>query len=312
MKNAKPFLIAVTAVSIAFLLLGVGTLSVKADKPDSHKPVHATDMVLVKKVTLKGGRAAGSGGNKSTEAATGVLGTLLRKAAAKYAIVVGISDYPGTASDLEYGDDDADEVTRVLTSTYGFQAGNVTTLTDTTATRPAILKAIADVQLVADSDDEVVFFFSGHGMNGRADDGDMEKRDEAIVAHDGAQIVPIWDGELKAAFSGFKTRRIIFIFDSCLAGGMDDLQEPGRVVLMACGEQGYSYEGDQWQNGEFTYYLAQYGIGSGQANIHDYDGDHVLLESDQVTAEEAFDYAKANCKLDRPVIADSFQNDLLP
>jgi uncharacterized caspase-like protein len=113
-------------------------------------------------------------------------------------------------------------------------------LTDMAATRSAILDAIETLSGDVHSDDEVVFFFSGHGMNG------------------------------------------------------------------------YSYEGDQWQNGEFTYYFAQKGIGDGEANIHDYDGDHRLSEPKQVTAEEAFDYAKANCHMDKPVIADDFTNDLLP
>jgi len=309
MKNAKPFLFAVTAVSVIVLLLGVGTLSVRADKPDPHKPVHATDVVLVKKVTLKGGRPPGAGGKKSTEAATGVLGTPL--SGTRYAIVVGISDYPGTDSDLEYADDDADEVTSVLAYAYGFS--NIATLKDGAATRSAIMAAIDAVQAQAGEDDEVVFFFSGHGMNGFADDGDDEKTDEAIVTHDGTKMVPMWDGELKTAFSDFGTSRIVFIFDVCLAGGMDDLQESGRVVLMASGERGYSYEGDQWENGEFTYYFAQIGIRTGDANIHDYNTNGVLSsEPAQVSAEEAFDYAKANCRADRPVIGDSFTDDLLP
>lgn len=314
MKNAKPFLISVTAVSVLALLLGVGTVRVKADKPDPHKPVHATDVVLVKKVTLKGGHPAGAGGKKSTEAATGLAGTPLSKSGKRYAIVVGICDYPGDSSDLTYAVEDAEEVTRVLVSAYGFSAGDIRTLTDGAANRAAILDAIEAVKAQAQADDEVVFFFSGHGMNGVADDGDDEKVDEAIVSQNeaGTEFLPIWDGELKAAFAGFKTSRIIFIFDSCLAGGMDDLQGPGRVILMACGERGYSYEGDQWQNGEFTYYFAQQGIGLGEANIHDYDHDGRLSESAQVSAEEAFDYAKANCRMDRPVIADSFDDDLLP
>ncbi len=312
MKNVKPVVVAVTAVSIIALLLGIGTVRVKADKPSPHKPVPATDTVLVKKVTLKGGRPAGVGGKKSTEAATGVLGTPLSSKGTRYAIVVGISDYPGTDSDLEYADDDADEMTLALTDVYGFRARNVTTLKDMAATRSAILAAIDAVQAQAHAEDEVVFFFSGHGMNGFADDGDAEQTDEAIVSHDGTNFLPIWDGELQAAFAGFETSRIVFIFDSCLAGGMDDLQEPGRVVLMACGERGYSYEGDLWQNGEFTYYFAQDGIGLGEANIHDYNTNGAVSESQDVTIEEAFDYAKANCRLDRPVIGDSFTNDLLP
>jgi len=308
MRNAKSLFCAVTAVSVALLLLGIGTPQTKADKPDPHKPVHATDVVLAKKITLKGGHGPGAGGPKKVETATGQLG--LPWSGTKRAIVVGISDYPGTANDLEYGDDDAEAMTHVLTTVYGFT--DVTTITNTSALRSVIMNEIDALRVRTQSNDEVVFFFSGHGMNGIADDGDAEKRDEAICAHDGSQIVPIWDGELKQAFESFLTDRIIFIFDSCLAGGMDDLQEPGRVILMACGETGYSYEGDQWGHGEFTYYLVLKGIDAGLANIHDYDLDTVLSESDQVTAEEAFDYAKANCRYDRPVIDDSFTNDLLP
>ncbi len=151
MKNVKPVVVAVTAVSIIALLLGIGTVRVKADKPSPHKPVPATDTVLVKKVTLKGGRPAGVGGKKSTEAATGVLGTPLSSKGTRYAIVVGISDYPGTDSDLEYADDDADEMTLALTDVYGFRARNVTTLKDMAATRSAILAAIDAVQAQAGS-----------------------------------------------------------------------------------------------------------------------------------------------------------------
>jgi hypothetical protein len=58
------------------------------------------------------------------------------------------------------------------------------------------------------------------------------------------------DGQLRDWFAGFETQRIIFIFDSCLAGGMTDLQAPGRVINMACSESGVSYEDDSWQNGQ--------------------------------------------------------------
>jgi metacaspase-1 len=105
---------------------------------------------------------------------------------------------------------------------------------------------------------------------------------------------------------------ITFIFDICFAGGMDDLQESGREVLMASGERSYAYEGDEWQNGEFTYHFAKIGIRTGEANIHDYNGNGDLSEPTQVTIEEAFDYARANCHWDRPVIADEFTHDLLP
>jgi hypothetical protein len=279
-------------------------------KPDKQKPVPATNVELVKKATVKmpGPPFVPPGQDKKKEkegAATGILGDPV--SGSRYAIVVGISDYPGTANDLEYCDDDAIEMAQALTEVYGFT--NVILLTDDTATRYAILSAIESIPQDAD---EVVFFFSGHGMKGKAEDGDKERMDEAVVAHDGKDIIPIWDGELKDAFSDFATSRIIFVFDTCLAGGMKkDLEASGRVIAMATTEQGTAIESATLENGEFSYYFVDEGISQGNANIHDYDNDKTLYESEQVTVEEAWDYAKANCDYDKPTIGDYFDNDLL-
>jgi hypothetical protein len=180
---------------------------------------------------------------------------------------------------------------------------------DMNASFTRILNAINDIKSKAVAGDEVVFFFSGHGTNGRADDGDNEKIDEAIVSHDGnpsGSLIVIWDGQLKDWFAGFNTSRIIFIFDSCLAGGMTDLQAPGRVINMACSESGVSYEDDSWQNGQFTYFFVDQGMLVSKADKYD----NIAGVAD-VTIEEAFDYAKANCQVQKPTISDSFSNDLL-
>jgi len=293
-------------------LISVGLVAAKPDnpgkgrKPDKQKPVPATDVELVKKITLKGRPPHAGKGKKKEGAATGVLGEPV--SGSRYAVIVGISDYPGEENDLNYSDDDAMEMAAALgTGVYGFT--NVTLLTDLAATRATILTAIDSIPTDAG---EVVFFFSGHGANGIAEDGDKERVDEAIVAHDGTDIVPIWDGELQGAFSEFSTSRIIFIFDTCLAGGMEgDLEEPGRIIAMATSERGYAYESDIWENGEFSYYFVDYGILQGHANVHDYYGNGTG-KPEQVTVEEAFDYAKANCSYDKPTIGDSFDNDLLP
>ena len=298
------FLVGVLVISV----VSTGLLVAKPDnpgqgrKPDKQKPVPATDVELVKKMTLKGppSWAQGGKGKKKEGAATGILGEPVT--GERYAVVVGISEYPGEENDLNYCDDDATEMYTALTEVYDFT--DVTLLTDDFATREAILTAIGDIPTDAG---EVVFFFSGHGANGIAEDGDKERKDEAIVAHDGTDLVLIWDGELRDAFSGFATSRIIFIFDTCLAGGMKrDLEADGRVIAMASTENGLAYEiGGTVQNGEFSYYFVDLGMLQGEAHVaeHNYD---------DVTVEEAFDYAKANCAYDRPTIGDEFENDLLP
>ena len=194
---------------------------------------------------------------------------------------------------------------------YGFSPVNIIALIDGNATATNIQNAIYNLSNMVGADDEVVFFYSGHGARGRADDGDKERIDEAIVSHDGTDIVYIWDGQLKDWFSGFATSRIVFVFDTCLAGGMTDLSAPGRVLNMAASERGYSYEGDIWGHGEFTYYFVVKGMNEGKADIYDHNNNGYKGESFDVVVEEAYDYAKANCQYDKPTVSDEFDNDLL-
>lgn len=153
--------------------------------------------------------------------------------------MIGISDYHGEVNDLIYADDDARDVDRTLVEKYGFGRDNVYLLVDDAATLENVVQAIDHVKGSADENDEVVLFFSGHGARGIAEDGDRERVDEAIVLHDGSNLVYLWDGDLKALFSGFKTSRTILVFGPCLAGGMTDLEAEGRVVIMATTESGF-------------------------------------------------------------------------
>ncbi len=299
----------IVAILVAVLVLVLLT-PVALAKPDKDKPLPATNVELVKKVTLHGKPVGG--GKPIKQAATGVL--VAPSSGARYAIVVGISDYPGTAKDLQYSDDDAQDVYNALTTLYGYNPSNIHLLLNMDASFTAIRDAINGIRLEAVAGDEVVFFFSGHGAKGQADDGDKEKTDEAIVSHDGnpsGSLIYIWDGQLRDWFAGFNTSRIIFIFDSCLAGGMTDLQATGRVINMASSETGLSYEDDLWQNGQFTYFFIDQGMLGGKADRYDHDKDNILPEATDVVVEEAFDYAKANCKMQTPTISDSFSNDLL-
>jgi hypothetical protein len=315
MKKVLAIVVAVALV-LSFILPGVA-LAQPPLKVDKHKPVPATDVRLAAKVSVtRPGPSRPPKPPRQVEAATGILGDTFT--GGRYAIVIGISDYPGTRNDLKYMDDDAQDMISALTGCYGFVAANIKSLIDKdgteaahkplVATRDAILTAIEDIGKVVTPNDEVVFFFSGHGGNGKAQDGDSEKVDECIWAHDGSKLVPIWDGELKTAFEGYTTSRIIFIFDSCYAGGMTDLQASGRVLAMATTESTVGYEVSTLKNGEFTYYLVDQGMLADLADKYDHDNDPTTAD---VTVEEAWDYAKANCQLDKPTISDSFDNDLL-
>ncbi len=251
--------------------------------------------------------------NDNSTYATGILGEELK--GNKYAIIIGISNYPGTEMDLKYADDDARIVKEILESQYNFPSENIFSFIDegngaddsqpTQATAQNIFDKINDLKVKLNPDDELVFFFSGHGARGQANDGDSEFIDEAIVVHNGQDNVYIWDGQLKDWFNDFPTNRIVFVFDSCLSGGMTDLSAPGRIINMATQELGLydnAVELDDLGHGEFTYYFFIKAIKEKLGDVTPADG--------VVSCEEAFDYVNTNSIYDKPSIIDRFENDL--
>ena len=296
-------------VLLLIVLIFAFPSTVSASQPfkvDPKTPVRATDVEIGYKVQFKGTDKPAKPAKPASTAATGVLGTQMGNGD-KYAIVIGISNYPGTANDLNYCDDDAMEMSQTLVSKYGFSSKNIILLLDLSATREAVVDAISAVKADAKAGDEVVFFYSGHGGRGKANDGDLEQTDECIWLHDGVRLQALWDGELAAEFSGWDTNRMIFIFDSCYAGGMTDLAAPGRVIAMASTENSLSAEYSTLENGEFTYWMIEQGMRFALADRFDN-----LPNKSDVTIEEAWDFAKANCKYDSATISDNFINDLLP
>ena len=206
----------------------------------------------------------------------------------KWAVIIGISDYRGKGNDLQYCDDDAQDMYDYLIAKE-YPEGNIKLLKDGSAKAKAIISAIDWLESWEDEESEVVFFYSGHGitLNG-FDDGDAEYTDEAIVS---ADMYLILDGQLEQKFSTFESQKISFTFDTCFSGGMDDLAGSGRVVVAACDETEYSYEGtSSLQNGVFTYYYMQ--------GLITYN-----------TVEEAFSYAEP---LATAFVSDNYGEDMNP
>ncbi|MGE0077523.1 MAG: caspase family protein [Bacteroidales bacterium] len=156
---------------------------------------------------------------------------------AKYALVIGISDYSGTQYDLNYCDDDAiDWRTRLQTEGY-----TVTSLLNTSATRSAIQSALATLASRATSGNEIAFVYSGHGSSGN------------IVTTD---LYYISSSYFKTTFSSCTSTKMFFTFDACQIGAMKTaLNKTGRIIAVASNTTLYSYDGNStMQNGVFTYY----------------------------------------------------------
>ena len=244
----------------------------------------------------------------------GTLGDSLAENANKYAIVVGICDYADTNDphdpivDICLSDGDAKNMNKALVNVYGYDENNIILLRDSDATSTGIVNAINKISGLEEAGDEVVFFYSGHGVTGEIQ-GSGEDLDEGIFVHD-RQV--IWDDDLRDLFSGFDTDRIIFIFDTCKAGGMDDLNVVGsnRVLVMATDEEGNAgvYSTGRYGEGLFSHWFVKSGILGNRADFIDHDG---YRKTRDVTIEEAFDYARENTLARNPQMIDNFTNDLL-
>lgn len=161
----------------------------------------------------------------------------------KYALVIGISDYEGTSSDLQYCDDDAQDWKNFLQG----QGYSVTMLTDNQATANNIIDAINDLIATEDGDDYVVMAYSGHGS-------EMTGYGSCIVSHD---LYGIDHGYVESLFTGAESSHIFFSFDACVIGDFQGLVTNNRVGAFASNNRN-SYDGDSsMQNGVFTYYQMQ-------------------------------------------------------
>ena len=232
-----------------------------------------------------------------------------------YAVIAGVSDYPGTGNDLEYPDDDAIDIKNSLLMYENWEDDNIQLLLDSEASKSGIQEAIETMGSMADSDDVCLFFFSGHGTNGIdiAPIDEDDPYDEYICAHD----ENIRDDELSVWLGNLPTTNVVVIVDTCFSGGqikivdgftpkvlpgttgvvqkgdgfasditrrigvqdMDD--NPGCVVLAACDDDELSFEFDLLENGLFSYFVVK-GL---EKNV---DGN----ENGELSAEETGKYAK--------------------
>ena len=159
------------------------------------------------------------------------------KAGGKYALVIGISNYSGTANDLQYCDDDAtDWKNRLQAEGY-----SVTTLLDLSATKANIESAVNDLAGLSIAGNEIAFCYSGHGGKGN------------IVTTDLYYISSSW---FKGKFANSTSTKMYFCFDACQIGAMGtDLNATGRVIALASSRTSLSYDGDAtMKNGVYTYY----------------------------------------------------------
>ena len=156
-----------------------------------------------------------------------------------FAIVVGVSDYVGEKIDLDFSSADAESFANTLemgaTRMFGEGQAHIALLTtsadaESWPNKKNIQRAFARVQEQATSEDLLVIYFSGHGIEHgedwhflTADASDIEFKDEAVRA---AQTVS--GKELYAWIQGIARSNQALILDACASGKMAEQLATGR------------------------------------------------------------------------------------
>jgi hypothetical protein len=125
----------------------------------------------------------------------------------------------------------------------------------------------------------VIFYFSGHGYQGKDDDGDeMDGVDEFLVLYDTDQdfinYTALRDDELGMFLDKIESNYVLILFDVCFGGGVrrstrqlpigtrpdhadafTDFSMEGKIVVLSSTEGEQCYEFAELGHGVFTYFL---------------------------------------------------------
>lgn len=184
-----------------------------------------------------------------------------------YAVVVGVATYNHMRT-LSYTDDDAYRVAMFLKSPEGgaLPEDQIAILIDEEAKKQNIMKAMHDVFSKADSNDMVMFYFSGHGLQGSFIPYDYDGFNNQISHEDVKRI-------MESSQAKFK----VCIADACHSGSLNtfasksadrsaksiidqyyeafDAVESSTVLLLSSKAEEKSLESSGLRQGIFSHFL---------------------------------------------------------
>lgn len=193
-----------------------------------------------------------------------------------YLVSVGIADYPGTANDLTLPTKDAQTITWLYSKNSSLQYCQ---LLNSDATHAKIVAAMNKVFAMADADDIVVFFYSGHGYQG------------GFYVYDGYLSYE----EIRKSMAKSKCKNKMIFADACFSGKMrtdtptssissvNAAKKANVMLFLSSRSDETSIERRDMQNGFFTTYLQK-----GLRGAADVNKDRII------TARELFNYVKKN------------------
>ena len=209
-----------------------------------------------------------------------------------WAVVVGVGRYTSMPV-LKYSDDDAYQFYSFLKSPEGgaLPDSQIKVLVDDDATRDNILRTMRQILWRADENDAIIFYFSGHGV-----DGSFLPQD-----FDGSRNM-VQHSEVKAIFEQSKAKHKLCIADACYSGSLLAVKTAGDktisnyykafegtsgglALFMSSKSQEYSLEDQGLRSGIFSHYLIK-----GLKGTADSDRNNI------VTIREVYDYVYKNVR----------------
>lgn len=144
----------------------------------------------------------------------------------KKALLIGINYIGHERGVLKGCINDAENLSEMLVSQYGYDPANITILTDNTSKKPtkqhilsALLRMVQEPNL-----EEIWFSYSGHGTSENSSN-EADGKNECLVPIDYQHRGVITDDILHHLFSMVnKDTRVISLIDACHSGSMLDLK----------------------------------------------------------------------------------------
>ena len=229
-----------------------------------------------------------------------------------WAVVVGVAQYKHMPV-LRYTDDDAYQVFAFLKSPEGgaLPENQVRLLIDEDATRVNIINAMRDIFLRADENDVLIFYFSGHGLEGSFLPFDYDGYSNQLM-HE----------EVRNLILQSNAKHKLVVADACHSGGLLAMRavplDPslsklysafeessgGLALLLSSKSEEYSLEDGGLRSGVFSHYLI-----SGLKGSADFDGNKLI------TIGELFAYVEQKvqaytARAQNPMLKGRFDYDM--
>jgi len=251
------------------------------------------------------------------------------KTQGKKALLVGINKYEDLKlSNLRFSVNDATSINTILTDTDrgGFSTEHCLLITGRRRkrqfkpTRSNIMSSISSLSRTARSDDYILFFFSGHGI---------EEDGKPYLLPSDARINVLRDTALpidwiKTTLEASRAHAKVLILDACHAGAMKGKSESGRMtkglhdslfpategfaILSSCKLHEVSWEMPEKKHGVFSHFLIE-----GLQGAADFDSDGRVMVSDasRYTAERTMEWSYAEGVQQTPNLESKVVGDLL-